>query len=233
MIQPRVAARTDKLASSATRGTSSVASTRSPSPALSSQGSSSELSSGQFAGVYTVVDLEMKFIDMDVNRDGYLNFEEMCALLRSGNPDVTDEELQLIWRDLDLDSDGSLDFDEFLTYMLSRYPSSGAVDWAGVDKMFAHLASNSVLRLQQFTDLCIQCHLYDPADFGPVEAAALFTKVKKRGAPGLSERQFKTLLKLVAKKKTSTVETIAKWVGSFVPGLACKDIEASRTACWR
>lgn len=64
--------------------------------------------------------------DGQVNKNGYgtLDFDEMSALLRKGNPDMTDEELRLVFDGADTNGNGFVEFTEFL-WFLYGHPEKG------------------------------------------------------------------------------------------------------------
>eukprot|EP00933_Yihiella_yeosuensis_P012759 TRINITY_DN12188_c0_g1_i1.p1 TRINITY_DN12188_c0_g1~~TRINITY_DN12188_c0_g1_i1.p1 ORF type:complete len:480 (+),score=96.04 TRINITY_DN12188_c0_g1_i1:32-1471(+) len=65
-------------------------------------------------------DVKDRFRKLDKNRDGVLDFEELSALLRTGNPDLTDQEIQYLFEAVDQDNSGKVEFDEFVDYVFSR-----------------------------------------------------------------------------------------------------------------
>eukprot|EP00435_Cladocopium_sp_Y103_P058273 s593_g20.t1 len=58
-----------------------------------------------------------EFWRVDENSDGTLSRGEMTLLLRKGNPEITEEELELLFDTMDQDGNGSLDFSEFVDYI--------------------------------------------------------------------------------------------------------------------
>uniref|UniRef100_A0A7S1SCA2 EF-hand domain-containing protein n=1 Tax=Alexandrium catenella TaxID=2925 RepID=A0A7S1SCA2_ALECA len=66
--------------------------------------------------------LRSRFAALNKNGDKFLDFREIGALLRKGNPDMTDKELKLLYDDIDKNRDGKVNFDEFVEYL---YPGEG------------------------------------------------------------------------------------------------------------
>lgn len=63
--------------------------------------------------------LRAKFKKLDTDGSNTVSFEEMANLLRRGNPDLSDEELQLLFDSADKDGNGTLDLDEFFEFLHS------------------------------------------------------------------------------------------------------------------
>jgi broad specificity phosphatase PhoE len=68
--------------------------------------------------------LRTLFMQYDKSGNGRLDFGEMSALLRKGNPAMTEEELWALFAGADRTRDGDIDFDEFVEYIFS---SSGPI----------------------------------------------------------------------------------------------------------
>ena len=58
-------------------------------------------------------ELKDDFVAADLDRDGYIEFEEFRSLMRDLEAGMTDEELRIGFREIDTDRDGSIDFREF------------------------------------------------------------------------------------------------------------------------
>ncbi|CAE7437858.1 ANK2 [Symbiodinium natans] len=58
-----------------------------------------------------------EFRKVDDNSDGKLSREELTALLRKGNPEIDQKELDFLFDTVDKDGNGQLDFDEFTDYI--------------------------------------------------------------------------------------------------------------------
>jgi hypothetical protein len=61
--------------------------------------------------------IKSKFRELDTNGDGYLSYEELEAMLLSGNPDMTEAEVRLLYDQLDTHKDGKVDFHEFCDFV--------------------------------------------------------------------------------------------------------------------
>jgi len=60
------------------------------------------------------------------NGVGTLDFDEMSALLRKGNPNFTDEQLQSLFEGADTNGNGVIDFSEFLWFLYGQSSGGGA-----------------------------------------------------------------------------------------------------------
>merc|ERR1719492_684517 len=58
-----------------------------------------------------------RFMRLDKNGDGTLDFDEMAILLRKGNPQFSDIELWSLYKEIDKGLDGRITFDEFYDYL--------------------------------------------------------------------------------------------------------------------
>uniref|UniRef100_A0A7S1Q9R2 EF-hand domain-containing protein n=1 Tax=Alexandrium catenella TaxID=2925 RepID=A0A7S1Q9R2_ALECA len=61
--------------------------------------------------------MRQRFDAMDLSGDGTLDFDEMAALLRKGNPGLSDIELWTLYKNVDKNLDGKISFDEFYDYL--------------------------------------------------------------------------------------------------------------------
>mmetsp|Transcript_20441 Transcript_20441/g.47834 ORF Transcript_20441/g.47834 Transcript_20441/m.47834 type:complete len:115 (+) Transcript_20441:55-399(+) len=66
--------------------------------------------------------LRSRFAVLNKNGDKVLDFGEMSAMLKRGNPDMSDEELRTLYNGIDKNNDGVVSFDEFVEYL---YPGEG------------------------------------------------------------------------------------------------------------
>mmetsp|Transcript_2441 Transcript_2441/g.5107 ORF Transcript_2441/g.5107 Transcript_2441/m.5107 type:complete len:190 (-) Transcript_2441:170-739(-) len=57
------------------------------------------------------------FIEYDLNRNGTLDFQELCKLLRRGDPSLTDKDVRALFDALDKDKDGNVRFKEMSEYL--------------------------------------------------------------------------------------------------------------------
>lgn len=197
-----------------------------------------ELNAGPMCGAYTICDLKLKFLQLDVDANGSLDFQEMLDLLRSEGPSdgPSEEELWALWNAVDLDHDRKVDFDEFVDFVFQKYPADGQLDWEGVDRVFSTItegAGRPYMTLHEFKWLCDACDLYDRTGFGVTEAEAAFRAVKRRGSHGLGHSQFKVLVARMAKRKTIPIGTLVAWIASFRPGRANEQQQTALESCRR
>merc|ERR1712048_867864 len=126
--------------------------------------------------------------------------------------------MALLWTQIDHDKDGICDFDEFIDFVFSASGASGKPDWKAAEKAFHEYAkggANKLMDGREFVKLCHECELFDDNEYGVTDADICFKKVEnKREARGINFKEFKKLLKIVAKKKTMPLVTLVKWIGS-------------------
>lgn len=67
--------------------------------------------------------LRETFRSADKDASGLLSFTEMSAILREGNPSLTDKELAVLFREIDVNGDLTVDFKEFTRYLNSQSAS--------------------------------------------------------------------------------------------------------------
>mmetsp|Transcript_137492 Transcript_137492/g.293852 ORF Transcript_137492/g.293852 Transcript_137492/m.293852 type:complete len:204 (-) Transcript_137492:152-763(-) len=65
----------------------------------------------------TAEQLKGAFKKWDKNGDGKLNFPEMAALLRKGNPDLSDKDLEYLFSMADKDNNRRINLAEFIEYV--------------------------------------------------------------------------------------------------------------------
>ncbi|CAJ1362562.1 unnamed protein product [Effrenium voratum] len=66
---------------------------------------------------FTMAQEKQCFIKNDLNKNGTLDFQELCRLLRKGDPAVTDTEVHALFQALDANGDGSIGFQELSEYL--------------------------------------------------------------------------------------------------------------------
>lgn len=172
--------------------------------------------------------IKEKFRQLDSSQDGKLDFRETLALLRKGNPSMTEKELRTLFDTLDINDDGKLDFDEFIEYLYApaktqekvqevAVPDDVPEDVSKVYMKYAMVkAGQSMMGNKIFTKLCKDCKLYKTSqhcDFQAEEADLIFTQVKPKGARTINEREFVKALTLVAEKRGLNVQDIYDLVG--------------------
>lgn len=151
------------------------------------------------------MELGKRFSEHDKSGDRKLDFKEMKALLRQGNPDLEERALQALFKRIDKDNNGSVDFDEFVGYLYSTPPNYQQAPEACIEK-FKEFAGPS-MDGTEFSKFCVDCGLLDRG-FRKEDIATIFAKVCPRGkrkitiepgADGFS--QYDKLLSLLAEKK--------------------------------
>eukprot|EP00931_Biecheleriopsis_adriatica_P061185 TRINITY_DN36784_c0_g1_i1.p1 TRINITY_DN36784_c0_g1~~TRINITY_DN36784_c0_g1_i1.p1 ORF type:complete len:486 (-),score=109.10 TRINITY_DN36784_c0_g1_i1:61-1476(-) len=74
---------------------------------------------------FTTVKLEAlksRYREMDDNKDGTLQFEELLHLLRKGDAEMRDDEVRLLFDKVDKDGSGTVEFDEFVEFIYTQEP---------------------------------------------------------------------------------------------------------------
>lgn len=64
--------------------------------------------------------VKQRFKKLDKNGDGYLDYQELEDLLRAGNPDIADWEVQVLFEAVDKSKDGKVEFEEFCDFVFSQ-----------------------------------------------------------------------------------------------------------------
>lgn len=80
-------------------------------------------------GKMTKEQLKGAFKKWDKNGDGRLNFQEMARLLRRGNSDLSDKELEFLFSKADLNDDRKIDFSEFIDYIEESTDAAAGKDY--------------------------------------------------------------------------------------------------------
>mmetsp|Transcript_4602 Transcript_4602/g.10801 ORF Transcript_4602/g.10801 Transcript_4602/m.10801 type:complete len:248 (-) Transcript_4602:71-814(-) len=201
----------------------------------------SSMKPGPVVGNYTIADIKAKFHALDKNSDGILSMDELGALLRKGNPDMTDEELEALWKDINHDGDEGIDFDEFVDYLFGMYdkdykdPAKQGQDWNGVSEVFhaiAHASGREHITYHEFLNLCQRLDILDDTGFDITKAMHLF-KECKQSKRGLSYSSFQLLIKRVAKAKKVPLRIVVNWVASFTIGRANSDVVDTWSAVYK
>lgn len=65
----------------------------------------------------------LKYRELDTNRDGMLNYEELAGLLKKGNPDFSEAELRSLFESIGDGLDDKIDLSEFVAFLFSQQPA--------------------------------------------------------------------------------------------------------------
>jgi len=72
--------------------------------------------------------IKAKFHELDANGDGFLDYSELQNLLKQGNPDMEDDEIQLLYDEMNVHHDGRVDFHEFCDWIFRETAGDEAED---------------------------------------------------------------------------------------------------------
>jgi Ca2+-binding EF-hand superfamily protein len=142
------------------------------------------------------VELTKQFESWDKSGDGKLNFMEMKALLRKGNPGIGEEECERLFSGADINGDGALDFEEFVSFLYGEKPPAVEEAPEALKKKFEEFAGDQ-MDGKEFNKLCIDCELIGKG-FAKTQVDITFAKVKERGARVIDFKGFEKALNLVA-----------------------------------
>mmetsp|Transcript_61571 Transcript_61571/g.133273 ORF Transcript_61571/g.133273 Transcript_61571/m.133273 type:complete len:179 (-) Transcript_61571:36-572(-) len=168
-------------------------------------------------GAYTRDDIKWKFAQLDTDGDGHLTFSELATLLRKGDSEMKDEEVLLLFKALDHDSDGHVDFDEFVDFIFREVGEQDEkVDWKGARRTFERFTGKDArLDARELVKMCRDCDLFDHNQFGVTDADLLFKKVHNPMERGLGFKEFKKVMRLIAKKKSMPLRSCVAWMANL------------------
>ncbi|CAE8710616.1 unnamed protein product, partial [Polarella glacialis] len=119
--------------------------------------------------------LRNQFKTLDSSGDGRLDLREMSALLKKGNPKMTDPDCRAVFTAADTDHDGKISFQEFVTFV---YAADGPEPHEELVAVFATLtgSEDGEMDKRQFAKMCQDTCLHN-AKFKSNEADLVFGKV--------------------------------------------------------
>eukprot|EP00927_Polykrikos_kofoidii_P057180 TRINITY_DN51298_c0_g1_i1.p1 TRINITY_DN51298_c0_g1~~TRINITY_DN51298_c0_g1_i1.p1 ORF type:complete len:555 (-),score=114.36 TRINITY_DN51298_c0_g1_i1:76-1626(-) len=168
--------------------------------------------------------IKEKFQELDKNGDNCLDMAELKALLRKGNPNMSDREIRTLYSAVDKNNDGVVQFDEFVDYLYGAESASGDSGARTAAGRQARLKQSNVATDTgddskwdqiipifdafcgadcdgaEFCRLCKDSGLLDRG-FTRTDADLIFAKVKPRGQRRMDFEAFKTGIMHAAKKK--------------------------------
>lgn len=131
------------------------------------------------------------FDDVDGDGDGVLSFLEVAALLKEGNPSLTDREVAILFSKIDEDGDLKVSAKEFSKYVQSSEPGSLAVK-TEAEKSMAERAKHELKQLDENDDNRISLS----------ELAVLLRK----GNPAITDKEVKLLFAAIDKDDSQSIE---------------------------
>mmetsp|Transcript_98759 Transcript_98759/g.175828 ORF Transcript_98759/g.175828 Transcript_98759/m.175828 type:complete len:687 (+) Transcript_98759:53-2113(+) len=158
-------------------------------------------------------ELESMFNGVDQNGDGELSFVEMSALLREGNPSLTDKELAMMFREIDVDGNLKVDFKEFVRYVNTVPPGTLKTE---------EEKTELVQQRQDFKKL-------DVNQDGELSFQEL-SAVLKKGNPGMKEKDLQLLFKAIDQDDSGGINFDE--FCAFLSGNVTKDFYAVEEIAW-
>ncbi|CAE8650346.1 unnamed protein product, partial [Polarella glacialis] len=155
--------------------------------------------------------LRNQFKTLDSSGDGRLDLREMSALLKKGNPKMTDPDCRAVFTAADTDHDGKISFQEFVTFV---YAADGPEPHEELVAVFATLtgSEDGEMDKRQFAKMCQDTCLHN-AKFKSNEADLVFGKVTTRNEKTLGVRSFAKALEVIAEKRGCAVVEVYKALG--------------------
>lgn len=164
---------------------------------------------------------------MDINGDGALSLHELKAMLKKGNPNMTDRQIAGMFHKIDKDGNGSVNFDEFVDYLFSGHATNRTSagrheriaaqsapqesvegDWEPLlAKISAEFGGEDGIDSREFVKICQDSGLLD-RKMNRNDADLIFTKVKRKGARKIDLDQLKDAVRLVAQKRAVQVQAV-------------------------
>lgn len=183
--------------------------------------------------------MKKKFEALDKDGSNTLDVKELGALLKKGNPAMTDAGIKKLYDSVDKNGDGVVDFDEFLDYLygkeradhsndravggrharLSTERNVGVDDtetqevWDAVKAVFAQYGSHQNgqhIVNKEWAQLCKDTKLVG-GGFAKHDVDLLWTKVCPKGSRQIGFAEFQNLIRMVAnKKQCANIEVLGK-----------------------
>lgn len=155
-----------------------------------------------------------KFNKLDKNKDGWLDFAELKALLKRGNPSISSREVRALFNNVDKNQDGVIEFGEFLRFIfgtddgIQHIPATP--DVVSVFQIYAGGAKD--LDGRSFAKLVRDCYLLDRNLAAP-DVDIIFDKVKGKGERKIGLAQFEQALARLADRKGWRTEELMEAIG--------------------
>jgi len=154
--------------------------------------------------------VKLKFRESDRSGDGRLDYNELAALLRKGDPRIQDAEIRRLFGKIDQNHDGRIDFAEFCDYIFEQEGYAAKRAPPEVEATFDVFSGfRDQMAMSGFAKLCKDCYLHN-SDFKPGDAGIIFSQVKPRGAREIGLDEFLEALELLAEKRKCEVSEVHK-----------------------
>jgi len=144
----------------------------------------------------------------DVSGDGRLDYSELAALLRRGDPTLRESEVRRLFEEIDSNDDGRIDFGEFCDYIFDQAELHAKPVPEYVKMAFHHFNGfNEKMSSSEFYRFCKESCLHNTS-FRQSDAAIIFSKVKTKSQREINMLQFAHSLRLIAEKRGCDVEEV-------------------------
>eukprot|EP00930_Biecheleria_cincta_P068358 TRINITY_DN5572_c0_g1_i1.p1 TRINITY_DN5572_c0_g1~~TRINITY_DN5572_c0_g1_i1.p1 ORF type:complete len:689 (+),score=124.17 TRINITY_DN5572_c0_g1_i1:180-2246(+) len=160
-------------------------------------------------------ELQEMFNGVDKDGNGQLSFHEVAALLREGNPSLTDKEVAMLFSKIDADGDLKVNMKEFARYVQAAAPGSLAVK-TEAEKSIAERAKQELKRLDANGDNRLSLDE--------------LTVLLRKGNPGISDKEVKLLFAAIDKDDSNSIE-FDEFV-DFISGKTTQEMWALEEVPW-
>lgn len=139
------------------------------------------------------------FQGYDKNGDGKLDVQELSVLLRKGNKNLDQHDIDTIFNKVDKNADGTVDFEEFVEHVYGEPPLDVLPAPDGVKAKFKEFCG-AEMDGKEFAKLCKDCSLIDKK-LTSAHVDMIFAKACERGQRKIQIDGFEKVCSLVAKQK--------------------------------
>jgi Ca2+-binding EF-hand superfamily protein len=152
--------------------------------------------------------LKAKFVELDTDGDGTLDFDELKDLLLKGNPNFKTNEIQKLYKKCDTNHDGRVSFDEFLAYIYGDMQKKGDLtddtetDWEQCKLPFEAFCAHGHKDMEgkEFAKFCKDAHLIGKG-MAKTDVDLIFAKVVPKGKRRMDFPGFQQACRHIALKR--------------------------------
>lgn len=152
--------------------------------------------------------LKEKFNELDKDGDGTLDFDELSGLLKKGNPNFKNNEIQKLYNKCDTNHDGRVSFDEFIAYIYGENVKKGdltqddEMDWDQCKLPFEAFCAHGHKDMEgkEFAKFCKDAHLIGKG-MAKTDVDLIFAKVVPKGKRRMDFLQFQQACRHIALKR--------------------------------